>query len=45
MPAPAEVDAFVAGFPVGLTEGERELSRETFALLEDAHDLPGPRAP
>jgi len=40
MPAQAEVDAFVAGFPAALTEAERALIGDTFALLEDAHALP-----
>jgi phytoene/squalene synthetase len=42
LPAPAEVDAFAAGFPSGLPSGEQELLRDTFALLEDAHALPAP---
>lgn len=40
MPAQAEVDAFVAGFPPALTEAERALIGDTFALVEDAHALP-----
>jgi phytoene/squalene synthetase len=42
MPARAEVDAFVAAFPVNVTEGERALLGETFALLEDGHGVPAP---
>ena len=40
MPARPVVDAFVDTFPAGLPEGERELLRETYALLEDGHTLP-----
>jgi len=42
MPARTEVEAFVAAFPTQLTEGERSLLGETFALLEDGHALPAP---
>jgi phytoene/squalene synthetase len=42
MPARTDVECFVAGFPAQLSEGERALLGETFALLEDAHALPVP---
>jgi phytoene/squalene synthetase len=40
MPPQPEVDAFVAAFPAPLTDGERKLLGETYALLADAHGLP-----
>jgi phytoene/squalene synthetase len=39
-PERAEVDAFVAGFPAELADGERALLGDTAALLDDAHALP-----
>jgi phytoene/squalene synthetase len=42
MPAPSVVDAFVATFPAAITEGERGLLGQTYALLEDGHALPAP---
>lgn len=42
LPAQAEVDTFAATFPAHLSEGERALIGDTFALLEDAHALPAP---
>lgn len=42
LPEPAEVDAFTAGFPPGLSASEGALLADTFALLEDAHMLPLP---
>ncbi len=39
-PAPAEVEAFRASFPDGLTEGERHLLADTGALFDDYHHLP-----
>ncbi|HET9626166.1 MAG TPA: squalene/phytoene synthase family protein [Kofleriaceae bacterium] len=42
LPAQAEVDAFAAAFPAELSEGERALLGDTFALLEDAHALAEP---
>jgi len=41
-PRPAEVDAFRASFPTGLSDGERALLADTGAFLEDAHELPAP---
>src|SRR3954469_25008855 len=42
MPPAPEIDAFIAGFPAELTDGERTLLGDTFALVEDAHGLPAP---
>jgi phytoene/squalene synthetase len=42
LPAQAEVDAFAAAFPAELSEGERALLGDTYALLDDAHALPEP---
>jgi len=39
-PTRAQVEAFRAGFPSGLTEGERALLADTEAFLEDAWELP-----
>jgi phytoene/squalene synthetase len=45
MPARPVVDAFVASFPVNITEGERSLLQETYDLIGDGHALPAlPRA-
>jgi len=45
MPARPVVDAFVETFPAAITDGERQLLRETYGLLEDGHTLPSqPRA-
>ena len=41
-PGPAEVEAFRASFPAGLSDGERALLADTEALIEDAHELPAP---
>ncbi len=42
LPAQADVDVFTAGFPAALSDGERALIGDTFALVEDAHALPAP---
>src|SRR5262249_36161167 len=42
LPSPTEVDAFIAGFPTQLGDGERCLLGDTWSLLEDAHALPAP---
>ena len=42
LPSPSDVDVFAATFPAELTQGERALVGDTYALLEDAHELPGP---
>ena len=42
MPAPRDVDAFVAAFPAHLTVAERSLLGETHALLAESHALPAP---
>ena len=39
-PSRAEVDVFAAAFPTQLSDAERALIGDTFALLEDAHELP-----
>ena len=39
MPTTREVETFVAEFPEGITETERDLLANTFALLEDCHGL------
>jgi squalene-hopene/tetraprenyl-beta-curcumene cyclase len=39
-PRRAELDAFVAGFPAELPDGERALLGDTAALFDDAHALP-----
>lgn len=45
LPPATEVDAFVAAFPPGITDGERALLADTHALLEDGHGLaPATRA-
>jgi phytoene/squalene synthetase len=41
-PGLAEIDAFRASLPDGLSDAERALLADTEALLEDAHDLPAP---
>ena len=40
MPTRAQVDAFRASFPAGLSDGERNLLADTEAFFEDAHELP-----
>jgi len=40
MPTRPVVDAFVATFPTRITDAERALLGETYALLEDGHALP-----
>jgi phytoene/squalene synthetase len=42
MPRTPELDAFVAAFPAGISDGERLLLAEAPALLEDGHALPHP---
>lgn len=44
LPAPSEVDTFIAGFPAGLNDSERALLGDTYALLEDVHALPAAAA-
>ena len=45
MPTRAQVDAFRASFPTGLSDGERNLLADTEAFFEDAHELsPGARS-
>jgi squalene-hopene/tetraprenyl-beta-curcumene cyclase len=39
-PSPADIDAFVAAFPPGVTDAERALLHETHVLLEQARALP-----
>jgi phytoene/squalene synthetase len=41
-PRHAQLEAFRAAFPAGLSDAERELLAVVDALLEDAHDLPSP---
>src|SRR5467141_2637055 len=40
MPTRAQIDAFRASFPAGLSDGERNLLADTEASFEDAHELP-----
>src|SRR5467141_4377707 len=40
MPTRAQIDAFRASFPAGLSDGERNLLADTEAFFEDAHELP-----
>src|SRR5947208_1505371 len=40
MPTRAQIDAFRASFPAGLSDGERNLLADIEAFFEDAHDLP-----
>src|SRR3981189_3407306 len=45
MPPRAQVGAFRASFPAGLSDGERNLLADTEAFFEDAHELsPGARS-
>src|SRR5467141_1218136 len=45
MPTRAQIDAFRASFPAGLSDGERNLLADTEAFFEDAHELsPGARS-
>jgi phytoene/squalene synthetase len=39
-PTVAQVDAFRAAFPDGISDGERRLLADTGAFIEDAHGLP-----
>jgi phytoene/squalene synthetase len=39
-PSPAQVAGFVASFPAGITDGERNLLADTRVFLEDFHELP-----
>jgi phytoene/squalene synthetase len=41
-PTQRDVETFVAMFPTQLTDAERALVNDTFALFEDAHALPAP---
>src|SRR4051812_4758993 len=41
-PSREEIDAFGEAFPPSLSDGERSLLSDTEALIEDAHELPGP---
>src|SRR5947207_4851639 len=40
LPTHAQVDAFRAAFPAGLSDGERNLLLDAEAFFEDAHELP-----
>jgi phytoene/squalene synthetase len=40
LPDEAEVEAFMAGFPARLTDGEHELLKDTQVFFEDVHSLP-----
>jgi phytoene/squalene synthetase len=42
MPARAEVDAFASAFPAAISDAERVLLRDAFALFEDGHSLEAP---
>jgi phytoene/squalene synthetase len=42
MPSHGELDAFLSDFPARITDSERDLLGNTFALLEDCHELGAP---